>query len=100
MKMKLATVDGSDLEVEGHRFAHYVDNCRFLFFYHRSPDGIGWQVSEWKTRKKVCDILPLYNGVCLKDKKAAAKMAIDQLCARHGAEKVKAVLSGSEEIRK
>lgn len=94
-KRKIFMADGSFLEVEGRRFSHYVGNIQFWFFLHKTVGGHGLTVTHFESGKRVCDVPHHVVAACLNDTKAAAKMELDKLVARAGAERVRSVLSGA-----
>ena len=95
-KCKLFTESGERVEVEGRRFSHYVANTQFWFFVHKSLSGRNTNVTHFESGKKVCEITPTTLAACRNDKMAAAKLAIEALVAKVGAERVRSVLSAAE----
>lgn len=96
MKIKLDMAGKPSIEIECRKFSHYIKNCRFWFAYHKSIDSHGLTVSHFASGKKITDIGYSELSACLNDEKSAAKMAIDKLVARAGADKVYTVLCQAE----
>lgn len=96
MKLKLTMQDGSIVEVEARKFSHYIGGARYWFAYHKGTDIFGQVVTHLDSGKRVCEVPALYAAACLSDTKAAAKMAIDKLVERVGADKVKSVLNAAK----
>lgn len=95
-KLKIKTQDGATLEIEGHRFSHYIANCRFWFFLHKQIGGNCLTVTHWDSGKKVCLVPNNSIAACVGDAKSAAKMELDSMAKRVGAERMRSVLIGAE----
>lgn len=87
--------DGAKLETEGRRFSHYVGPYQFWFFLHKAPGRVGMVVSHYDSGKRVLDVPHHMIAACCNDTKSAAKMALDKLIERAGAERVRSVLAGA-----
>lgn len=94
-KLKITLASGESLEIEGHRFSHYVGPYRFWFFLHKTINGVGLSVTHCDSGKRVCEVPHHFQAACVEDSKAAAKMALDKLIERAGAERVRSVLAGA-----
>lgn len=92
-KLKITMQSGEVLEVTGRRFSHYVGPYRFWFFLHKSVDAHGFGVTHYDSGKRVLQIPANSVLACLGDEKAAAKMELDKLVERVGAERMRSVLS-------
>ena len=95
--MTSITIRGPDFEakVEGRKFSHYIGNIRYWFAYHKPyKQMFGLQVTHLDSGFKVCDAAGLVTAT-LGDDKAAAKMALDQLIKRVGAEKIRSVIDNA-----
>ena len=89
--------NGETLKVAGDRFSHYVGPHKFRFFYHKSVEkDFRYEVSHYESGIRVCEI-PQQVFYGAKDTKSAAKIALDQLIAKVGAERVCSVLWEAEE---
>lgn len=87
--------DGFEAKIEARRFSHYIGNIRYWFAYHKPyKQPMGLQVTHIDSGFKVCDASGL-RMACLGDDKAAAKMALDQLIERVGAERVRSVINSA-----
>lgn len=96
-KLKLTLKNGQSIEVEGQRFSHYVQNCRYWFFLH-TPIGqkFGLQITHCDSGMRVCEVEHITRQACLGDDKAAAKMSLDKLCQRVGEAQVASALRAAE----
>lgn len=86
---------GETVEVTGRRFSHYVGPYRFWFFLHKSVDANGYDVTHCDSGKRVLRVPANTVCACLNDEKAAAKLELDRLIERAGAERVRSVLAGA-----
>lgn len=94
-KLKITLQSGEPLELEGRRFSHYVANIRFWFFLHKTVNGFGLSITHCDSGKRVCEVPRHMVAACCNDTKAAAKMALDKLIEKAGAERVRSVLAGA-----
>lgn len=95
-KLKITMQNGTPLEIEGRRFSHYVGPYRFWFFLHKAiGGGFGLDVTHCDSGKRVCEVPHHMVAACCNDTKSAAKMALDKLIEKAGAERVRSVLAGA-----
>jgi hypothetical protein len=94
-KLKITMPTGETLEIEGRRFSHYVANIRVWFFLHKTIGGGGRTVTHYDSGKRVLEVPHHTVAACCNDAKAAAKMALEGLIKRVGAERVRSVLAGA-----
>ena len=96
--MATITIRGAgdfEAKIEARRFSHYIGGIRYWFAYHKPYKQLfGLQVTHIDSGFKVCDAAGL-RMTCLGDDKAAAKMALDQLIERIGAEKFASVVKNA-----
>lgn len=88
--MKTTLTTGEVLELAGQKFFYSIDGERVALFVHASVDNPrNLTVSHFASGKKIADIAPTLVAACGKDVKVAAKITIDRLVERVGAERVK-----------
>lgn len=97
-RMRMAET-GERKPVDGaQRFSHYIGNIRFWFAVHECPSHVATlAVSHWESGKRCTLISPSEQIAAVgTDRKAQAKLALDKLVQKHGAERVQAVLRAAE----
>ena len=95
-KLKITMQNGTTLEIEGRRFSHYVGPYRVWFFLHKAIGGrFGLDVTHCDSGKRVCEVPHHMVAACCYDTKSAAKMALEKLIEKVGAECMRSVLAGA-----
>lgn len=88
---------GGTREVEGRKFAYYVQNIREWFIVHK--EGNVYTVSDWASGMRVCDVPYMAMIAALSDEVLAAKGALKDKIAQVGEARFASVLRGAKPIR-
>ena len=97
-KYKVAWADGTIKEVEGRKITIYIGNISYEFIIHESLIySCAYELSDKASGLHICSLLK-YMPAANRDKRLAAKLAIEALIEKHGVDYVRTILDNAPKL--
>lgn len=101
-KFKVHQMSGNPAIVEGRAFTVYICNIAHQFFVHAAeggaPAGAVRVVSDVVSGRRVTVVTSSQFMAALRDEVSAAKLAVTEIIAKHGEQRVRSALAGAPAI--